>query len=100
MLNWSRVEELKVDLGEEDFQEISSLFLEEVEEKLADLACDTPDTLAADLHFLKGSAANLGFEGFREMCEQLERAPDRLQLGALVSLFKTSKSAFLEGMQT
>ena len=37
MLDWSRVDALKADLGEEDFDEIVALFLEEVEEKLSDL---------------------------------------------------------------
>ena len=99
MLNWSRVEELKDDLGEEDFQEITNLFLQEVEEKLAELSCGTPDALAAALHFLKGSAANLGFEGFRAMCEQMERAPDIAQLAELSTLFEQSKFTFLEGLQ-
>jgi len=99
MLNWSRVDELKDDLGEEDFQEITSLFLEEVEEKLAELSCDMPQALAADLHFLKGSAANLGFESFRAMCEQMERALDTAQIGELTALYKKSKSTFLEGLQ-
>jgi len=99
MLNWSRVNELKDDLGEEDFQEITSLFLEEVEEKLAELSCDMPQALADDLHFLKGSAANLGFESFRAMCEQMERASDTAQIGKLTALYKKSKSTFLEGLQ-
>lgn len=99
MLNWSRVKELKDDLGEDDFQEITSLFMEEVEEKLAELSSKTPDAFAADLHFLKGSAANLGFESFRAMCEQMENAPNAARLGDLVALYEQSKSTFLEGLQ-
>ncbi|TDT73717.1 Hpt domain-containing protein [Litoreibacter halocynthiae] len=98
MLNWSRVAELKEDLGEEDFREITTLFLEEVEEKLAELSSDPPDIFADDLHFLKGSAANLGFEGFRAMCEQMENTPDTAQLSDLRGLYALSKTAFLEGM--
>ena len=99
MLNWSRVEELKDDLGEEDFQEITNLFLQEVEEKLAELSCGAPDALAAALHFLKGSAANLGFEGFRAMCEQMEHAPNVARLDELALLYEQSKSTFLKGLQ-
>ncbi|WP_281857293.1 Hpt domain-containing protein [Litoreibacter halocynthiae] len=98
MLNWSRVAELKEDLGEEDFREITTLFLEEVEEKLAELTCDPPDVFADDLHFLKGSAANLGFEGFRAMCEQMENTPDTAQLSDLRGLYALSKTTFLEGL--
>ncbi len=95
MLNWQRVQELKDDLGEEDFQEIVSLFLEEVEEKLAALAANTKLELSDDLHFLKGSAANIGFESFRAMCEQMEREPEKFQMSELVSVYQDSKSAFL-----
>ena len=95
MLNWSRVNELKNDLGEEDFQEITSLFLEEVEEKLAELSSAEPHEFAGDLHFLKGSAANLGFESFRAMCEQMENAPNVAPLGELLALYEQSKSKFL-----
>ncbi|EPX77466.1 Hpt domain-containing protein [Litoreibacter arenae] len=97
MLNWSRVAELKDDLGAEDFQEVTALFLEEVEEKLAALG-DAPP--ADDLHFLKGSAANLGFEGFRAMCERMEQMPAAPPVAELHALYQQSKTAFLEGLQT
>ncbi|RLJ41367.1 Hpt domain-containing protein [Litoreibacter meonggei] len=99
MLNWARVNELKDDLGEDDFYEITSLFLDEVEEKLAELSCQTPDAFAAGLHFLKGSAANLGFESFRALCDEMENTPDVAQLGDLLTLYQQSKSVFLEGLQ-
>ena len=40
-------------------------FLEEVEEEIAELRTNpAPETLEAKLHFLKGSALNLGFDDF------------------------------------
>jgi HPt (histidine-containing phosphotransfer) domain-containing protein len=98
MLDWSRVEELKADLGEEDFQEITELFLEEVEERLAELPDRNGSDMAGDLHFLKGSAANLGFESFRALCEQLERSADPSRVSELLAVYQDSKSTFLAGL--
>jgi HPt (histidine-containing phosphotransfer) domain-containing protein len=97
MLNWQRVQDLKDDLGQEDFDEIVDLFLEEVEEKLEVLQNGRTDGVSAELHFLKGSAANLGFESFRVSCEQMERAPEQFEVDELLSVYKSSKAAFMEG---
>ena len=97
MLDWSRVDALKAELGEEDFDEIVALFLEEGEEKLSDLTSSGANNHDADLHFLKGSAANLGFEQFRATCEQMEHQPDQFAAGQLQSVYQQSKSAFLAG---
>ena len=61
MIDWTRVEELRTDLGAEDFEEITSLFLEEVESRLEILKSGTSQNLADDFHFVKGSAANINF---------------------------------------
>ncbi|WP_298259160.1 Hpt domain-containing protein [uncultured Litoreibacter sp.] len=97
MLDWRRVQDLKDDLGEEDFEEIVGLFLEEVEEKLQGLLHGNIEELSSDLHFLKGSAANLGFESFRKLCETSERDPTEFEAGLLLSEYQESKVAFLAG---
>ncbi|WP_245780892.1 Hpt domain-containing protein [Litoreibacter janthinus] len=89
---------MKDDLGDDDFQEVTGLFLEEVEEKLKALILNAPQANADDLHFLKGSAANLGFEGFRALCEQMEQTPETASLDELRLLYEQSKSAFLDGL--
>ena len=55
MISWERVNELRNEIGAEDFQEVVELFLEEVEEVIERLR-QTPDPTSyeADLHFLKG----------------------------------------------
>lgn len=70
MIDWNRVAELRAEVGEDAFDEIIELFLEEVQEVARRLqgAPATDQTLAADLHFLKGSALNLGFSELAALC--------------------------------
>jgi len=69
MIDWARVAQLREEIGAEDFSEVIEIFLEEVESEIAPLrqTC-TPSQLEAVLHFLKGSALNLGFATFAELC--------------------------------
>ena len=75
MIDWDRVLELRNEVLGEDFAEIFELFREEVEEVLHRMA-NRPDfsSFETDLHFLKGSAANMGFFEFGELCFAAERA--------------------------
>ena len=68
MIDWSHVDELQEDMAE-GFDEIVEVFLEEVEESLAKLDPSAgANSLAANLHFLKGAALNLGFADFAALC--------------------------------
>jgi len=68
MLDAARITELKQEVGLDDFVEVVGIFCEEVEEVLAELP-QTPVTDIADkLHFLKGSALNIGMIGVGELC--------------------------------
>jgi HPt (histidine-containing phosphotransfer) domain-containing protein len=101
MIDWTRVRELRNEIGEEDFAEVVALFLEEVEEVVTRLrAMPDPATLESDLHFLKGSALNLGFQQFGERCQAGETAAgagraDQVDLAAILDCYDRSKSAFL-----
>lgn len=106
MIAWNRVSLLRDEIGEDDFQEVVDLFLEEVDEVIARLEqAPDPATLPADLHFLKGSALNLGFERFALMCQRGEQSfrdavappPD---LAAILDCYRTSRADFLTGLQT
>ncbi len=97
MIDWKRVSELKADFGEDDFLEIVEMFLMEVESKLQELPGKSLRELPEDFHFLKGSAANLGFRAFQAMCSQYEKAPDPAEIPNVIQLFRDSKSAFLAG---
>lgn len=99
MIDWDRVEELRDEVGAEDFDEIALLFLQEVDEVGARLA-GTPDpaTLEADLHFLKGSALNLGFARLGALCSEGERlaaAGSAVALGPLLACYADSRRQFL-----
>ena len=74
MIDWERVTELRREVGAEDFEEVVDLFLGEVQD-IADRLAQAPDParLEADLHFIKGSAYNLGFEMLGALCTSGER---------------------------
>ena len=101
MINWQRVNELRDEVGAEDFDEVVDLFLEEVEEVTNRLA-NTPNanTLAEDLHFLKGCALSLGFSGFSDLCQKGETlsaqgSAESVDLPGILAAYQTSKQVFL-----
>ena len=99
MLNWSRIEELREEVGEEAFAEVVELFLEEVAEAMASVEPGTP-RLEAQLHFLKGAALNLGFDDFAGLCQAGEVAArhgraEQVDLDAIHDCFETTKTEFM-----
>ncbi|MFY0308384.1 Hpt domain-containing protein [Leisingera sp. D0M16] len=103
MIDWPRVTELREEVGAEDFEEVVEIFLEEVEEVIGKLRGGDRSQLEQDLHFLKGSALNLGFADFSALCQDGERksaqgGADGVDIPAIIAKFQASKSAFLTGM--
>ena len=72
MINQTRLNELKEEVGEDDFAEVFEIFCEEVEEVLDALEATPPSQLAERLHFLKGSALNIGFDELGALCQTEE----------------------------
>lgn len=100
MIDWPRVKELKDEIGAEDFDEVVELFLEEVEEVIGKLRSGDRSQLEQDLHFLKGSALNLGFAEFSDLCligERQSAAGDAqsVDLAEILTKFEVSKQNFL-----
>ncbi|SDE39257.1 Hpt domain-containing protein [Salipiger thiooxidans] len=102
MIDWSRVAELRDEIGAEDFQEVVDLFLDEVAGALAELqeAAEDPGELEARLHFLKGSALNLGFAALSELCHHGETAARRgatggISLDRVADVYERSRAEFL-----
>ncbi|MDD9923366.1 MAG: Hpt domain-containing protein [Boseongicola sp.] len=100
MLDFDRLDELKKEVGEEDFHDILSLFFEEFEESLAQLITASPSQQSETLHFLKGSAMNIGLSKVSELCRTGEEA---LKAGAtsvdpvkIQDAYDASRSALLE----
>lgn len=108
MIDWDRVVELRAEVGEEAFAEVVEIFLEEVQEVVERLAAAVSApvdaaTLAADLHFLKGSALNLGFAHLAARCavgEASAAAGDAaaVDLSALLACYEASRQAFLRDL--
>ena len=100
MIDWTRVAQLRDEIGAEDFDEVAELFLMEVEDTLARLdgASDNPAQMQEYLHFLKGSALNLGFKMVSDLCSQGETdASNRdmsIDVDQLKSLYSDSRALF------
>lgn len=101
MIDWTRVEQLRDEVGEEAFTEISAMFLAEADAAVSRLAEGMdPATLAEELHGLKGSALNLGFAALARLCATGEAAategrPEGADLAAVRRAFAEAKTAFV-----
>lgn len=101
MIDWERVAELREEIGPENFAEVVELFLDEVEAVLGRLDTTRGDeAFAEDLHFLKGSALNLGFRRFGLACHEGEARAAAGQAGAvdvaaILACYEASRQCFL-----
>lgn len=104
MIDWMRVAELRDEIGADDFDEVVELFLGEVQECLASLdETKGAAQMEAEMHLLKGSALNLGFETFANLCQTAETAASKgdlsgLDIGAVHTLFAQSKTHFEQSL--
>ena len=94
-IDWSRTEELRSDVGEDDFIEIAGLFLAELAEMSENLpGIEGPSALSAAFHSLKGAALNLGFENVARLAATGEAAPEMADIPALQYACKSAARAF------
>jgi len=71
VISIERVQELRFEVGEEDFEEIVALFMAESDTLLGRLRAVRDPAEAEDLlHALKGSALNLGFDELAGLCRE------------------------------
>ncbi|MGX0974358.1 HPt (histidine-containing phosphotransfer) domain-containing protein [Roseovarius sp. MBR-51] len=104
MIDWNRVQDLRDEIGADAFGEVVELFLEEVDTEIEKLRHTGPNLhLEGHLHFLKGSALNLGFAAFSDLCHRGEQAAAAGRYGAIslpevLSCYAHSKSEFLSGL--
>lgn len=100
MIDWNRISELRDEVGEEDFDEVIDLFMSEVEDCLDQLTKDAgTQKMEEDMHFLKGSALNLGFRAFADLCQSGESASAQgdlsgIDIAHVRTLFTASKAEF------
>ena len=101
MINAARITELKDEVGEDDLFEVIELFCDEVEEVLESLDTAKSAELPALLHFLKGSALNIGLEAVSSKClaeeVRLKADPDASpDIDAIRETYAASKAALLK----
>ncbi len=100
MINWPRVQQLRHEVGAEEFDEVVQIFLDEVHEALDRLKQDTRRSqMERNLHFLKGSALSLGFDQFSKLCQDGERQAAAGDAGAvdiprILAMFDASNAVF------
>lgn len=105
MIDWNRVIELRNEIGADDFDEVAQLFLEETDEVIASIGSDrSAQAIESALHFLKGSALNLGFRKLAALCQSGEKAAasgdyDSIDIAALIAVYEASKHAFDAGQE-
>lgn len=100
MIDWARVNDLRTEVGAESFDEIVSLFLLETDQVVTRLPNLTDSrSVAHDLHFLKGSALNLGFAELAQICHLGESCAasgsDDVALDSVISTYHQSRHAFV-----
>lgn len=104
MIDWNRVDELRSEFGSDGFAEVVSLFLEEADEVVAVLGPGLPPSeVEVRLHFLKGSALNLGFRELAGLCQDGERRAAQghggiVDLLPVASSYQRSRDTFLRVM--
>jgi HPt (histidine-containing phosphotransfer) domain-containing protein len=99
VINWERAGELREEIGPADFAEVVDLFLEEVSAVMGLLHEIEDEQLGANLHFIKGSALNLGFRALADACLAGERLvaagrPEMVDLDGLDSVYQQSLEEF------
>jgi len=102
MIDWARVNELQTEVGDDDFAEVVEMFLEEANEVVARMNASLPNAeVEVALHFLKGSALNLGFCKLADLCQDGEKKAaggqaEMVDLPIIVGTFHASAKVFAE----
>lgn len=104
MIDWKRVEDLRREIGVEGFAEVADMFLEEADQAVQALIQGlTADAVEAQLHFLKGSALNLGLAELATICQDGERRAAagqgaEVDLGHVATVYHQSRAALMDGL--
>nr|WP_271950708.1 Hpt domain-containing protein [Ruegeria faecimaris] len=104
MIDWSRVRQLRDEVGADEFDEVVEIFLDEVQQGLEHLQVDDDRSdFEKHLHSLKGSALSLGFRTLAKLCQDGERHSAQGQaatvdIAEIVGTFRTSATEFQAGL--
>jgi HPt (histidine-containing phosphotransfer) domain-containing protein len=97
VIDRERLEELRQEIGEEDFSEVAEMFLDEMADTMATLCSATGPSGPDVFHGLRGSALNLGFTDFATACTDAEKraiAGQSVDVAYLDRLYRDSVKAF------
>ncbi len=104
MIDWKRVADLRDEIGADGFAEVADMFLEEADQAVRGLAQGLPaDAVEGQLHFLKGSALNLGLSDLAAICQDGERRAAagqaaEVDLDRVATVYHQSRSALMDGL--
>jgi HPt (histidine-containing phosphotransfer) domain-containing protein len=98
MIDRERLAELRHEVGTDDLTEVIALFCEEVEETLDRIITHPSASLGDDLHFLKGSALNIGMSEVGQLCLEAEKAwrkdaPSLPDIATIAQAFRKARQA-------
>lgn len=104
MIDWIRIEELRQDVGDDEFGVILRLFLDEFEGVLDRLQEHDLARLPADLGFLRDCAQTLGFHAFGILCGAAERrltgqGATGIDRTALLQCYAASRQELIRGLR-
>ncbi len=106
MIDWKRVAELKEEIGADGFVEVADMFLDEAEGAVRALVAGLPaEEVEGQLHFLKGSALNLGLSDLAAICQDGERKAaagqdDAVDTAQVAAIWRASRASLLGGLST
>lgn len=103
MIDWDRVQQLREEIGRDEFAEVVMMFLEEADEVLARMAPNVEGpALRDDCHFLKGAALNLGFKSLAALCLRGEKRAQGVDcdtdLAEIRACYSASRDSLLAGL--
>lgn len=100
MIDWTKVTDLRYELGAENFHEMVGIFVQELDEVIGELDERVElATLPELLVFMTDSSDRLGFSAFAEACRERELALDPqgiefIDVEHLIILYCESRVAF------
>ncbi|MCX7287052.1 MAG: Hpt domain-containing protein [Rhodobacterales bacterium] len=104
MIDWKRVDELRMEIGADGFAEVADMFLEEADQAVRSLLSGLPSgEIEGQLHFVKGSALNLGLTDLASICQDGERKAAAgygalVDIGKVAAVYQASRKVLLAGL--
>jgi len=104
-VDWTRLRELREEIGDAEFAEVVDLFLAEADAMIDGLAGMAPSGYEAALHALKGAATNLGLTGLAALCAGGERLaasgrPGEVRIAGVLTAYAAARAALVSGLGT